>query len=49
MDGGKKPCGFDVKTGVAGMKNCCIEGDRAVTPLKGMALDTLVLGRLGSM
>ena len=50
VDGGKNPVvGFDGKTGVVGMKkNCCVEGDSGVSPVKGIALDILGLGRLGS-
>lgn len=48
-DGGKKPDGFVGKTGVVGMKkNCCVEGERGVNPVKGIALEMLGLGRLGS-
>ena len=50
-EGGKNPGGFDPgKTGVVGMKkNCCVEGERGVRPVKGIPLDMLGLGRLGSL
>ena len=43
-DGGKKP-----GVGFFGMKNCCcIEGESGVSPVNGIALEMLGLGRLGS-